>query len=1132
MSGTRARDRDHGSAGGRHQSRTRQPTGVRRRSVGDLLRGLLSLLTILMLLVGIPAALIVVRGNPLPGIGLNLHALASALTRPDDGSLFLGAVAWIGWLAWASFALSIAVETVAQLRGLPSPHLPALGPQQRAASALIATIALLYTVPLLTAAPARGAEPTSHSPIPRPASTISAPHVVLPLATPTAATTVAAAPEPRLPVYTVQAGDSLWQIAAEHLGDGARYPEIAALNYHRTQPDGHTLTADHWLRPGWQLLLPATANRLPPATVSPNDGHPHTTNVAHLPQTTSDTETVTVTVAPGDTLWEVADDALGDGARYPEIAAASHGVQADGGHLTDPDLIQPGWELTVPHSTLHAHPPTPPHHQPPPAEPDHATHTSTRSAPAGETTTRQPHCPADPTGDAPAPSTTSGHQPGSQPGSQEGNASDRPGQESQDPVTVRTATGVGALLAAGMLVLLGRKRSRQQCRRRPGQRIAMPPPELAAAELALRHTEDPVGLGRVDQALRTLSLMLGMTGRVLPGLRLIRLAGEDLELYLSEPGLPPAPFTGAADATVWTLASDAALPTSEQLAGVGAPYPSLVTLGHDLDGAHLLIDLEHATHLSLNSPRHGHGHGENDGDGDGGGSDGENGLAVLAALTAELATSPWADDLQITAVGCLPDLPAALGTGRVQHLPSLEQLLPALEHRVAAVRAALAAAGLQDLRHARTHGSPGQQHGDAWTPHIVVLAGPVRPDLRHRLAGIAHDLPAAGVALVTVAGSDSGVDSGFGQRTEWTLTLESPEAGQDPLAVLDPLGITLHPQHLNRQDLQKLLALISITDLPAHSLPDHEPGPGPLIADEPTLADLGRGLQDGTAATSHVPCGTPAVDEAEPAANSNAGPDRAAETAASSAVMPAPMVRLLGSVDLIGARGEVEQSKQRQLTEIAAYLTLNPGRDHSHLNEAIWPGARSLDNTRNTAVSKLRKWLGSSPDGRDYVPSVLSDGYRLHPDVTSDWQQWLALLPAGSSTASTHDLAAALELVHGKPFAGTNPRRYAWAERDRQDMISAIVDVAHELARRALLEADATLARRAAAAGLQADPGAELLWRDTLKAEWLAGDLDSVRHTAERLTALAEELGDDLEPETIALLEQLLGQPIRNADLR
>jgi hypothetical protein len=98
-------------------------------------------------------------------------------------------------------------------------------------------------------------------------------------------------------------------------------------------------------------------------------------------------------------------------------------------------------------------------------------------------------------------------------------------------------------------------------------------------------------------------------------------------------------------------------------------------------------------------------------------------------------------------------------------------------------------------------------------------------------------------------------------------------------------------------------------------------------------------------------------------------------------------------------------------------------------------------------------------------------------------------------------------------------------------MISAIVDAAHELVRRALLDADAPLARSAAAVGLQADPGSELLWRDALRAEWLAGDLDGLTSTADRLTALADELGDDLEPDTVELLGELLHGPKR-ADAR
>ena len=68
--------------------------------------------------------------------------------------------------------------------------------------------------------------------------------------------------------------------------------------------------------------------------------------------------------------------------------------------------------------------------------------------------------------------------------------------------------------------------------------------------------------------------------------------------------------------------------------------------------------------------------------------------------------------------------------------------------------------------------------------------------------------------------------------------------------------------------------------------------------------------------------------------------------------------------------------------------------------------------------------------------------------------------------------------------------------------------------------------------GLQVDPGAELLWRDALKAEWLAGDLAGLTNTADRLSALADELGDDLEPDTVELLDELLNHRPKRTDAR
>ena len=150
----------------------------RRRPIFDRLQGLLALLVTLALMVAIPVTLVVLRGNPLTGVGGDWSALLDRLSAPDqDGSLFLAALTWLGWLAWASFALTVLVEAVAQLRGLPTPHLPALGPQQRAANVLVAAAALLFTVPLLHTTPARATTDGPDRPTAAPAP-VSAPLTV------------------------------------------------------------------------------------------------------------------------------------------------------------------------------------------------------------------------------------------------------------------------------------------------------------------------------------------------------------------------------------------------------------------------------------------------------------------------------------------------------------------------------------------------------------------------------------------------------------------------------------------------------------------------------------------------------------------------------------------------------------------------------------------------------------------------------------------------------------------------------------------------------------------------------------------------------------------------------------------
>ncbi|HEU0121360.1 MAG TPA: LysM peptidoglycan-binding domain-containing protein [Bryobacteraceae bacterium] len=58
------------------------------------------------------------------------------------------------------------------------------------------------------------------------------------------------APAPDVKTYTVVAGDSLWRIAQNHLGNGARYPEIIKANPGKLKDENSVI------HPGDVLVIP------------------------------------------------------------------------------------------------------------------------------------------------------------------------------------------------------------------------------------------------------------------------------------------------------------------------------------------------------------------------------------------------------------------------------------------------------------------------------------------------------------------------------------------------------------------------------------------------------------------------------------------------------------------------------------------------------------------------------------------------------------------------------------------------------------------------------------------------------------------------------------------------------------
>lgn len=354
----------------RSGTQTKDPVPIApRRTAADVVRGVGALALLISLVVGIPALLVLaspVRSLTLP----RWSGITDALTGPDDGHLFLTALAVVAWLAWAAFTVSVAVEAVAVVRGLPSPRLPLLRVPQHAASTLVAAAAVVLTIQPLPTSPtpvhevpaafaakahaaSAGRGPSTGSVSLSNGVTLAAPieTVLSASATPTALAAQVRTPLPG--TVTVRRGDTLWALAEKHLGAGSRYREIAKLNYGRVQPDGRTLTDAHWIYPGWVLQVPPDATGVRQGVVD-----------EPAPATES-----SYTVRPGDTLWGIAEQRVGDPRRYRDIYQLNAGQPQDiGGHLADPDVLIPGWVLRIP-STDRAVQTTRPQAEPRPTPP-------------------------------------------------------------------------------------------------------------------------------------------------------------------------------------------------------------------------------------------------------------------------------------------------------------------------------------------------------------------------------------------------------------------------------------------------------------------------------------------------------------------------------------------------------------------------------------------------------------------------------------------------------------------------------------------------------------------------------------------------------------------------------------------
>ncbi|UQW99142.1 LysM peptidoglycan-binding domain-containing protein [Streptomyces sp. RerS4] len=1053
-----------------------RPQGGGGRTAAALVRAVLSLTVLAALLAGLPVLLwwaTAIVGPP------GWAALSSLLSTEDSGQVFLLALAVAGWVGWACFALAVLLEIPAQLRGRTAPQIRGLV-GQRAAAALVG--AVLVALPAGTAlaapaAPAPASPGISASPVP---------------GTPDSGTVAsldrsAGASAAGAVTYTVldaRPAESLWSIAAQQLGDGERWTEIATLNAGRIMVDGTVFDARQPIQPGWRLTLPHDSGSERAGQAGAHGGQG-----GHV-------------VRAGESLSTVAADRLGSADRAMEIFDLNRGqALPDGGTFTNPDLIHPGQHLTLPANAGSApsatSPAAPTPDSPAAGTPTPAATPSSAPAPATTQPTAAPS-PATPstTATPPTAASPSASVPQQAPTPTTSGTPAAPSTErAREAVSVNWAlvAGIGTLLAASLTTALAVRRILQQRRRRAGQTIAQDtdPTEL---EQVLVATGEVGGVELLDRLLRALAHQAATDQRDLPALRGALLSGKEVRLLLDEPADPIAPATTGGNSRTWILDPRAALPDDGVLREVQAPYPGLVTLGSHEDGL-LLADLTTTRVLLLDGTP-------------------DEVLEVARALALELGTCAWTDYSEILTAGLGSRLAGLLPQGRIRAMPHL-----------AAVATDLGSVLLE-----------AHQAGEQALPWILVAAGDHDPDHLTQLAdalAAARDLktalvlPAGDAArrafphaelLDVTTGSPARLDSVDLPVTLQRITDDQYRqyvhaltvSTQDPQPATGPWGFA-EPHEQPAGSGQPLT--VRVTTATATANDPGNPFPA-LLAAAPT--GTGTGPETVLPQQGQSPAETAETEEDPQEVVEQAVPSATPDTE-----QPVIRIDVLGPLRITGA---ADSAHRPRTAVIAALIHLRPGRTIDTLCNAMDPVTPWTTRTMHSRLSELRSVLGTTADGTTLLPRPTTTGYTFHPSVTSDWEQFKTLatrgLAAGAPTGIA-DLEAAMALVRGRPFAG---RSLPWADAAVQEMLARITDTAHTLARWHAEgpEPDLDAARTVVQHALDIEETSEVLYRDLITIEATTGNQAAVRKAVARLQQMARTYDITLDDTTETVIDQAL----------
>ena len=1073
--------------------------------------GLGALIALTAVIVGVPTLLVAIGAIPhdIP----TMHHVWVSLTSRDNGQL-LGFVLAAGvWICWALFVIATIPEVLCAFARRPTPKLPGLAVFQRPAAALITAIVFMLAVTPIgmgkTAAPTAGAAQRV------PTVALSATFAANNSAAHSAARS-SASPVTGTLTYTVQRHDSLWKIAASHLGNPLRYHEIKKLNPGR-------IGAENEITPGMVLVMPSDATGLTAVALTGPSGED-------------------VTVEVGDTLSEISTDHGVDD--WHQVWQTNADRSEPGGDtFTDPGLIRPGWTITIPGATTA------------PA--------LNIQVPATQTTPAQPEVPAtiapptdgEPSVQAVVPTPSPLGAVGSRPGHAQQHspigALDSPEHSPSSATSLLAFAGGGALLAGVTAAALMRHRRRQFRLRLPGHAMAPTPPNLVPTERALLIAGDngTADVTWLNQALRSLVHTLSATNTPLPDVVAASMTAEVLELVLTRADLrPPTPWQADESGTRWRVQRDDDLKFDQAATAYHfAPYPTLASVGYTDDGQHWLLDLERIGSISL-------------------AGEPQRCLNLARFLAAELAHNVWSESIHVTLVGFGAEM-AQLNPERITRATDLAQAITKLTNNFENARHLSAQSGIDVLESRRRAGVI----GDGWTPHVVLVAQTNLVDwvgIDTLVEAMRAQPTRTPVALVFIGDPDRA------NTAQWRLTID----GHGKLHI-PALELTLTAHQLPSDEAADLTALLAMAaeaqDSPMPAADGDQPWDAFADIAGALLAELTMPRPDGVSAEgltlvpsldephvdetallldSVLPLPTDVYVRAGASTNADvatiapvisaevrhkvedADPGLDADLAAwADQAVPLPKLSVLGPISL-SAQGTPPPKRLAYHTEVITYLATRPhGATAEELGSALHPGDPDIreKTTARNAASVARSWLGTNPrTGREHLLSAAAGralGVYVLQDVLWDAELFRRLRVRGLARGASGiaDLWQALNLVTGVPFDRQRPQGYSWlvdaSSGVRLDFVYAamIVDVAHTLATHHLGAGQPEMAFAAAQTALKAGASDDIALLDLVAAcDALGRRAEADQYVAAIIANHDGEEPEDLPPRTYDVLRR------------